>query len=414
MKIVPPNELAPFQAMLTQVASIKKDKDSIFDIARFPHWETSNSNIWAYYLDRNRDHGFGDDCLKELVLLLQEKTADCPIQEEDLADSYSVETEKSKIDIQILGPWMGEEYEWAIIIENKINHVLDNPLETYWNAVPAKRKIGVVLAPVELPIPPLAKGIEFVSITHHALQERISKALELPKEREALTTRPIAILQDFFLHLHNISIDMMKKNKLKASANTFFENHELFQDAQQYAIEMVRLNFGELLDTMRPYRFEITSNSFYPENRDLHFQYYPKPDLEAVHTSTEYLPHFRFWFHQVAWLQEGRIECFFELFGEAAKPEIATQIKEKLKEENVFTSLELEEGPSGVPGIYQQIGWLKRDYASPEGEDFYATVRALLQRTFFHPIKEGETENFVSMCARIFGEIEGAAREEVE
>lgn len=39
--------------------SLRKQPVNIFQLSQYPHWETVTSNIWAYFLNPEKQHNFG-------------------------------------------------------------------------------------------------------------------------------------------------------------------------------------------------------------------------------------------------------------------------------------------------------------------------------------------------------------------
>lgn len=98
-------------------------KDPTFmEIAGYPHYENVCSNILEFYFQPDAAHGLSDLCLKALLAL-------APEPDDEPQSSVTVErevaTKKGRIDIVI------ESEAYLIGIENKIYHLVNNPLEDY-------------------------------------------------------------------------------------------------------------------------------------------------------------------------------------------------------------------------------------------------------------------------------------------
>ncbi len=123
---------------------------TLFDIARFPHYEDVTSNFYAYYLDPSAGHGLTDLFIVALCKLVIKKTGRSFIDNYNMVTvEREVNTKNGKfIDILIQEPSDVEETaQNAIIIENKIYAALYNDLNEYYNHVKVKsKKIGIVLS----------------------------------------------------------------------------------------------------------------------------------------------------------------------------------------------------------------------------------------------------------------------------
>ena len=113
-----------FLALLHDFESLPDDikSESIFNIAGYPHYENVSSNILAFYLNPNNEHGLGNLLLSSLMNL-----ADGSEKHQDTVQvSREVSTNKGgRLDIVI------ETDNQIIGIENKIYHHLNNDLNDY-------------------------------------------------------------------------------------------------------------------------------------------------------------------------------------------------------------------------------------------------------------------------------------------
>ena len=96
--------------------------ESIFDIAGYPHYENVCSNILAFYLNPNNEHGLGNLLFSSLMNL----AGGSDIHQDNIQVSREVSTNKGgRLDIVI------ETDNQIIGIENKIFHHLNNDLNDY-------------------------------------------------------------------------------------------------------------------------------------------------------------------------------------------------------------------------------------------------------------------------------------------
>lgn len=117
--------------------------ESIFDIAGYPHYENVSSNILAFYLNPNKEHGLGDLLLSCLMNL----SGGDEYHGENIQIDREVRTSKGgRIDIVI------ETGSQVIGIENKIFHGLNNCLADYsetldnWAKEKEKRVVKIILS----------------------------------------------------------------------------------------------------------------------------------------------------------------------------------------------------------------------------------------------------------------------------
>ena len=107
----------------------KEQEENIFSVGARGHYENPTSDLLAFFIDPSAAHGMGDKVLQALLNCIKEEHE----QHIDIADTNLVtppqreqSTDNSKrIDLLL------ESESWVMLIENKIYHHLDNPLDTY-------------------------------------------------------------------------------------------------------------------------------------------------------------------------------------------------------------------------------------------------------------------------------------------
>ena len=141
-------------------------RDTFFSATMMQRREDLWTNIYAFFLNKNLQHGFNDLFISSFVEVINsKKSVNIKLQE-----SFQVKREEptkkgNRIDLLI------SDRDLAIIIENKVGHVLNNDLQDYYDSVTSKAKIGVVLSlqkysPAEL-------HNNFINITHEELIQYI-------------------------------------------------------------------------------------------------------------------------------------------------------------------------------------------------------------------------------------------------
>ncbi len=142
------------------------------DIAGFSHYELVISNILAFFLDVNEEHGLSNLFLNSLLECLP---ADRQLQfgSEQIGIIREFPgADQKRIDILIFSGGdasKNEQLNNAVIIENKIYASLYNSLEDYWSPIKAQQKVGVVLSLNPEPV----SHHGFLNITYSQYIEKI-------------------------------------------------------------------------------------------------------------------------------------------------------------------------------------------------------------------------------------------------
>lgn len=333
---------------------------SIFDIAYLSHRETTISNLLAYFLDPDENHGLSEVFLRSLLEALPPK---CESERRTLERSlseYSVEREYptrkgGRLDIVLKscqsgvssnGCRDGEADEgtsdWAILIENKLNAPLKNDLEDYWNSVKANCKVGIVLSL-------RSHGLddsEFNNILHGTFASMIRA--NLSEYFLNLDGRHLFLLQEFLFSLLRIGSGMEEK---------------AMQD------------YGKMLRLFRSKRIEI--DRLFVEDGKLHvhvssqiaeafegFDFGESPERNSAKSRHFYQPKgstsqrermLRFWIPIDQFKNDGVLRGAFELYGDETR--YAGLLKSGLMEKSVFTT-RVKEGKGGKQGgAYCHLFW---------------------------------------------------------
>lgn len=199
-----------------QIPEFKTKPKTFLEIARQPHYENVISNIYAFYLDPNEEHGLGDLFINSLVTCLNAKRENDWIEDfTDFEIHTEYSTKKGRIDILLLSS------DSAIIIENKIYHHLNNNLQEYSDYV--RKEIGnkdavygLVLGLKEFN----PKEENFVSLTH---KELLSKVFQhLGEYVLDASEKYVTFLKDFYQNIINLSEKTMNEQDLAF----YLKNHK--------------------------------------------------------------------------------------------------------------------------------------------------------------------------------------------
>ncbi len=187
---------------------------TIFNIAGYPHYENVCSNILAFYLDPNNEHGMGSLFLSSLMSFVDGCDGDYG---NEVKVDREVSTAKGRLDIVVLTAGQ------IIGIENKLYHHLNNDLNDYGSFLDATAKeqgdkdsIKLVLS---LRQEQMTAG--FVCITYEELWEKIRE--NLGKYVSTSSQKWMLYLVDFMEAIEKLYEGNME---LDESDSFFIENNE--------------------------------------------------------------------------------------------------------------------------------------------------------------------------------------------
>ena len=171
---------------------LPKRERSMIEIGGYRNDENVNSDYLAFFLREDEEHNLGclffDALLKVLKL-------DIALYQGDYEVKRELTTKKgNRIDIVI----QSKDKNWAIIIENKIYHYLNNDLQDYWDSVDVKNKKGVILSLKE---EHQTYHNDFKNITHEVLINRVKE--KLGQKITSVNPKFLPFLQDFILNVEN-------------------------------------------------------------------------------------------------------------------------------------------------------------------------------------------------------------------
>ena len=215
-------------------------------VAGITESEVAWSNIYAYYMNPRNEPEYASAFTNALLEL-------CGLKHSDVLpdDNYRVSTEVATsslglIDILIEG-------EKSIIIENKVNHILDNPLKEYWDY--AINPVALIVLSIsrlsehELEWNKLrfgAKYIECINVTHYDLMTQTKKILgkefasPILKELENIIIQKTVIMPEYLY---------VKNNEERLEVNRIY-NQE-FNRRQAIAHECMKLKAYDLSDSTK-------------------------------------------------------------------------------------------------------------------------------------------------------------------
>lgn len=142
-----------YQDLLRDFAELKysnnnKERETLFDICGYPHYENVVSNVLAYFFDPSKPHGLGNVCIQALLTSFDSKI-------EDIDELWEIEREVRTSEGKFIDILLKND-DVVILIENKVYAALYNDLKGYLRFIqkeyPGKTIFPIVLclhSPVE-------------------------------------------------------------------------------------------------------------------------------------------------------------------------------------------------------------------------------------------------------------------------
>ncbi len=192
-----------------------KTEKTIFSIGGRGHYENPISDVLAFYLSTDEDHGFGNAILK--ILLDSAGVIESASLSEPVLREAPTENQK-RLDLVLVGD------DWVMAIENKIYHEANNPFDEYKRHLaseyPNKTPYFVLLSPKG----DTAEG--WTSLGYDTLVANFKNNLG-----EILIRNPfskwVVFFRDFLINLSNYvkdsSMDDERFNFLQENVNRIYE-----------------------------------------------------------------------------------------------------------------------------------------------------------------------------------------------
>lgn len=258
-----------------------KARKNIYDILGVQRKETVNSRVLAYFLNAKEDHQFNNlffDALKELLEEKKYQETDSDISlfngnykviTEDITFRADDEKQQQKrIDISIEGDG------WCIIIENKINHILNNPLKAYWEHAKDKFQsniIGVVLSISKIPAKEciINEEIKYINITHKELINRIQKNLLIGTKTNDLS---LFYLKEYIKTIESHYKSLTDKPKMNEVVNAIVKQGKNIKDILKKVETSEKFIDEEIKEVFKLFGFKKDKNWY--TNPDIHKDLY--------------------------------------------------------------------------------------------------------------------------------------------
>jgi hypothetical protein len=345
------------QDLIARLPEKLRVRRNLIDIAGYPSWENVNSNLLAFYFDKTEEHGFGTLFLDSLLELIPSLDSTIFLSELDFTVSREVRTKTAKrIDIVISqyneNENIGEsglyiKPSWSVIIENKVNHSLNNDLVEYWNTVTAKNKIGLVLSKYETDFPKniqenlKEKGINYFHVSHKNLVNKVQE--KLYQSFLNSDDRHLLFLKEFIANTQNYyNSDIMDRDNDKGLIE-FHENKKNILALKKHDDDLLKFVSEIMFNEFDLYLFKPNSRTY---SNGKHF--YPS-EMNILNDKV-----FRIYIDMNRLRYENSIRFVFELHGKQ-NTQYGSQIKKILRDKNIFTN-KIKEGDGGSDkSNYQHI-----------------------------------------------------------
>lgn len=369
---------------------------SFFDISGFPKWENVNSNLLAFYFDKEEEHDLKTLFIESLLMLLKKDTdinfddnfevfreyrtnkgnfIDIVIKsnpeenEEDLVSEFSDESETDN-----------QGADWAIIIENKIDAHLYNDLKDYWASVDATHKIGVVLSKNESDLSSYnKKGVYYHTISHKNLIDQVLK--NLYNYFNKANEKHLILLKEYFNNIENIYSETIMDEKYSIILDQLHEHKEDIQALHDTEVKLLKFVSEEVFEIFNEFGFKPNSDK--KTSKAKHF-YAEKEELDKENIEIKYNG-FRFWVSLKRLVYGKEFLAFFELHNKA-NTKYGTRVKDILSKKNIFTKHVSKGTGGGDNNAHNHIYRVQIPLTITEHSNFPTEFKAQLKLHFFeHP-----------------------------
>ena len=210
---------------------------NLFDIGSIIYSENIISNWYSFFFDTEEEHKLSNLFLNSLIELINENLRP---EDEIEMDGCSVireySTGKGFIDL-VIYDGDEEDFNSAIIIENKINASLNNDLNDYFTSIKVRdKKVGIVLSLNEIKV----DDNNFQNITHYKLSKRVKENLSsfLLKASD----KHLLYLKDFLETIEYISKPLEMDEDIKFYIKNIEKINKLIEikdKAEQYIVDSI-------------------------------------------------------------------------------------------------------------------------------------------------------------------------------
>lgn len=227
------------------VSDRPKFTPDFFSISEYSHYEDVLSNWYAFFFSTKGEHGFGRLGVQALLDLIQVKAPGSLISgfmEHNVDCRREVKTKKGNyIDIVLYTEEINiNTFEEAILIENKVHHIVNNNLKDYYDSIKttSREQKGAVLMTLWPYLKPLPEG--YVNITHSQFMRHVLQLL--PQYWQGCNEKYLIYLKDIEQNIQRLTSEMQMNTNIRF----YVENTRQFHAMQQVAKEAADFVYGQI------------------------------------------------------------------------------------------------------------------------------------------------------------------------
>lgn len=203
---------------LESIPTIPPQKRTLMDIMGIRELENPWSDIYKFFLDKDEDHCLGDlfiRCLEDVCKIENEFLSDFNVEREFVLD------DKKRIDLLLTDI----SKRTAIIIENKVNHTLDNALDLYKEKVESKgyKDVKVIVLSLRKIEDLENHKCKPINITHKEYVDCINEYRNKPEFEAKGDAFYIRIMDQFIENVNNVTMKMKIEQE---QIDFFYLNYE--------------------------------------------------------------------------------------------------------------------------------------------------------------------------------------------
>jgi len=219
-----------FQNLLQEFKKLPKRnrEKNIFSIGGRGYYENPTSDLLAFFLDPNEEHGFGDLVLSCLVEFI-DNWKPFPLNYLELKREYPTD-ENNSIDLVLNSD------KWVIALENKLEHSPINPFEEYQTTIEKKfsnmQKYFVILAPYE------TKVEKWEWVNYKDFLKKVRAKLDAKFMISGISKWEI-FLREFVNNIEEQLEPDMDKNKIKFFQNNYEDIDSLIKWHSKYIDHLI-------------------------------------------------------------------------------------------------------------------------------------------------------------------------------
>ncbi|WP_024482427.1 PD-(D/E)XK nuclease family protein [Cellulophaga baltica] len=347
----------------------KKRSKNLFDILGLERRETINSKLVAYFFSAEEEHGFGTLFFDSLIQIIEEnnylrenleifKGAFSVLTEEITRDAKLDENKQKRIDVTLKAE------NWCIIIENKLYHHLNNPLEAYLNHAKKRTEnvLGVILSLESQETKEFEEGkYKFVSITHQELINKVQQNLILSHVDNDTS---IFYLREYIKTINSHYKNKMDKPQLDHLVSSIIEQKEAVNDIVKKRLAAILFIEDTIKDVFAERGYKKSDVWYgHPANPDLCFWVTPATEI----------------------IESNKIGIAFFLFNDLLSTEGLDSLKEiHLKLEQVASPLFYLDATYDKPNAKRIITYRENDFLNPE-TNLKTKLSSILDSFYFNP-----------------------------